>query len=222
MALKKYFALIILIIISSCSSKLPINNTINVYKRFQDYSLEKPIKVFSREDLKDINYPLIEVRTNGVLKQTLMLPVSERENFVNYTSGSGQIITMNGAIISKTNGFNINLISVDLNIDSPLLFLKKPHEWPKESYRKYSYLTPLNSIKNFDFKCEFSIEKIEIVEIVEKKDNLYKLVENCFNSNYNFSNLYWADKSGFIWKSKQFLKKDIFADVYIINKNKPF
>ena len=40
-----------------------------------------------------------------------MLPLSERNGFANFTSGSGQNITMYGATISKTYGLNVGMIS---------------------------------------------------------------------------------------------------------------
>ena len=68
--------------------------------------------------LNHINYPLIEIKTEGILKQALMLPLSTRDGYVNYTSGSGQIITMKGAVV-RTNGMNNHLLSMETNENSP-------------------------------------------------------------------------------------------------------
>ena len=64
--------------------------------------------------LKDFNYKIIEIKTTGVVKQLLMLPISTRNNFINYTSGNGQSLTLyDGYSIIRENGFNFNLVSLE-------------------------------------------------------------------------------------------------------------
>ena len=81
-----------------------------------------------------------------ILKQSLMLPLSQRNNYFNYSSGSGQLITINGFTVIKTNGININLLSVELPKESPLLNRMEPRFWPLEGKRKYSFLTHLKNV----------------------------------------------------------------------------
>ena len=126
MEIKSIIFFIILFLVSSCSSSSTLTDKAKIYKKFDKVSKTVPIKLFNRKELEFLNYPLIEIQTNGILKQALMLPISRRDNYVNYWSGSGQSITMDGFIISKTNGINIDLLSVELNNNSPLLNEKKP------------------------------------------------------------------------------------------------
>ena len=71
-----------------------------MYSLYIDSKKTKEIKVFSKKELEEISYPLIEVKTNGILKQALMLPISNRNNITNYISGSGQSITIQGQLIT--------------------------------------------------------------------------------------------------------------------------
>ena len=129
---------------------------------------------------------------------------------------------MNGFIVSKTNGINIDLLSVELNKNSPLLNEKEPKLWPSNGTRKHSYLNHLNEINNISFKCNFfPVEKEKIV-IVEIEYELIKINEQCLNDEILFNNKYWVDNYGFIWKSNQWLNKDVIAKVSIIKSIKEF
>ena len=216
MALKQLLLFIFIVFLSSCSSSKSINENFNNIKTLKDYSIEKPIKVFSRKDIENIEYPLIEIKTNGILRQALMLPISQRGNFVNYTSGSGQIITMNGAVITKTNGFNINLISVEINKNSPLLFLKRPENWQEKGYRTYSYVNSINQIYSETYECKLILKEKQEVFIVGTRYKLTNIEEQCIKEDKSFVNLYWVDDNGFVWQSNQRLKNKIFAFLTII------
>ena len=128
-------------VFSSCSSSNSFIDRFEILKNINSMSAEKPIKIFSRQELEYINYPLIEIQTNGILKQALMLPLSQRDNYFNFSSGSGQLITMNGFVVTKTNGINIDLLSVEVSLKKPLLKKIEPRLWPLEGKRKYSFLT---------------------------------------------------------------------------------
>ena len=117
MAIKNLIFLIILLSSCSFNDQSKIENIEKMIDAFSSSLDEKPIKEIKRDEIKDIPYPLIEVRTNGILKQAVMLPLSERGGFSNYTSGEGQNLTKNGALITKTFGLNVGMIShkVDKN-----------------------------------------------------------------------------------------------------------
>ena len=121
MALTIAKKIIICIFLFACSSSSSIYERLEIINKFNSLSAERPIKVFSRQELENIHYPLIEIQTNGILKQSLMLPLSQRDNYFNYSSGSGQLITMNGFVVSKTNGINIDLLLVQVTKESALL-----------------------------------------------------------------------------------------------------
>jgi len=129
MALKIIIKIIICFFVFSCSSSSSFFERLEMIKNINSMSDEKPIKIFSRQELENINYPLIEIKTNGILKQSLMLPLSQRNNYFNYSSGSGQLITINGFVVTKTNGINIDLLSVEVPKESPLLNRMDPRFW---------------------------------------------------------------------------------------------
>ena len=216
MALKIIIKMIICFLVFSCSSSSSFFDRLEIIKNINSMSSEKTIKVFSRQELENIKYPLIEIQTNGILKQSLMLPLSQRNNYFNYSSGSGQLITMNGFIVTKTNGMNIDLLSVEVPKQSPLLNKLEPRFWPLKGKRKYSFLTHLNQIENYSFSCVFKLLEKEKINIVEIDYNFIKITENCISGQNSFVNVYWVDDNGFIWKSKQWLRNEVYADISVI------
>ena len=178
-----------------------------------------PEKKLTKEIIDSVGYPLIEIRTNDIIKRQLLLPISYRENFINFFSGSGQSLTIHSFLISKTNGFNTYLSSVEASTNSPLIKQTPTNLWPNKDNRTYGFITAQNKIESISFECFFSNLGIDKIEIISKNYKLHKIKESCFSKNTKFDNFYWADNSGYIWKSKQWISfKNIFAEVLILKK----
>ena len=97
MAIIRLISLIIIILsIISCSSIEENSRLSDVFEMYKNQNKEKKVIPITKEMIEKIDYPLIEIQTNGILIQTLMLPLSTRNGIVNYTSGSGQLITLHG------------------------------------------------------------------------------------------------------------------------------
>ena len=77
--------------------------------------MTKPVelKSFTSDMFKNFDYPIIEVKTSGIIKQILMLPLTQRDDYFNYSSGNGQSIVYSGQFIAKTNGFEAHLLSFE-------------------------------------------------------------------------------------------------------------
>ncbi len=216
---KKVFIILVLLLISSCSS------IENKRKNFQKIialvsanANETDLIEISKDDVENINYPLIQVRTNDVLKHAVMLPISNRNGYTNFLSGSNQSITLHGTMITKTNGLNANLISLEMKLNSPLIKKTPLTKWPLTSSRKYTFITPDHRFRDVFVNCVLEFVKNE--KITTLKNNSFstsKYKEVCNNKNIYFENFYWADKEGFIWKSKQWIsEKQVFANLTVL------
>ena len=146
-----------------------------------------------------------------------MIPLSIRQNRINYTSGSGQTLTMFGAVVIRTNGMNNYLLSMELNKNSPLITNLSIKKWPLFSKKTYKFLNSLNNETILNVDCEYTIGNTEEIEIVDYKYNLSLITEKCKNEKISFENKYWIDEKGFIWKSVQWLGKKNIAQISIIN-----
>ncbi len=216
MALSKtLFFLLFACLITSCSNFEQRKDFISNYFTFE----EKPYVSFNRSDLDNVKYPLIEVRTNHVIKQVLLLQISYRDGFANYFSGSGQALTMQGALITKTNGFDANLISLKIPKNSSMLVLKSIDKWKKSEKRTYKFVTSGFQEQIIEVLCERSFKKKKKIKIYGIDYDLTKVVETCRNSKLNFENIYWVDYEGFVWRSKQWVSpKRVFIDINILNR----
>ena len=184
---------------------------------YKSQNKEKKVIPITKEMIEKIDYPLIEIQTNGILIQTLMLPLSTRNGIVNYTSGSGQLITLHGSLITKTNGMDVNLISLQIDSTNPLIQKEKIINWSKEKFLKtYQYLTPTFSIETLKFECKFENFVKDTIFVLEEIV-LTKVTEKCVNNEISFKNFYWVNKEGIVISSSQWLNKfNIVANIKIL------
>ena len=218
MAIIRLISLIIIILsIISCSSIEDNSRLSDVFEMYKSQNKEKKVIPITKEMIEKINYPLIEIQTNGILIQTLMLPLSTRNGIVNYTSGSGQLITLHGSLITKTNGMDVNLISLQIDPTNPLIQKEKIINWSKEKFLKtYQYLTPTFSIETLKFECKFENFVKDTIFILEEIV-LTKVTEKCVNNEISFKNFYWVNKEGIVISSSQWLNKfNIVANIKVL------
>mgnify|MGYP001228522484 CR=1 FL=1 len=208
--------LIIISLLSACTS-LPqkTENIQKIFKMFSARSIDTHSIEISLEEIENIKYPLIQVKTNDVIKHSVLLPISERNGFKNYISGSKQNITLKGFTITKTHGFNAYLISLEIFSDSHLVKPTPYIMWPEKIKKVYTFVTPLNTSKTIEVQCVYEVQGEEEVSLLKNEIKILKKInENCYGLGFNFKNIYWIDKFGFIWKSRQWIsEKNIFADL---------
>ena len=175
--------------------------------------------ILTRKDLDHINYPLIKIETNGLLIETLMIPISTRGIYRNYISGQGQTINLQEYLISKTNGINVNLVSLETQKNDPLIKKTPLEQWPKKLNRKYLHLTPTYSLKETNVKCTLEVLENEKIEIVEFFYDLRRVEEKCFYEKIFFKNKHWVDSGGEIWKSMQWISpNNIYMTLTVLKK----
>lgn len=212
--------LIILFALAACTSKDNTSQISKIYSLYKGQNQNKELKNFNRNEFSNIKYPLIEVRTNGILIQALMLPLSERDGYRNYTSGSGQNLTLKNHHIVRTHGMNIFLNSSDVKNQNPISNIIKLDNWPKRLKREYRFLTPLFSEYKVEAYCSIEILEKEKLSIIGKDYKLTRIKEKCDYQNENFENNFWASNDGFIWKSKQWIPyKNIYIEINLIKNS---
>lgn len=208
--------LILSVLLVSCSSKMENRNVSKLVDLYKEMTKPVVLKTYTREMFENIDYPLIEVRTDNIIKQALMIPLTQRNGYYNYSSGSGQSITMHGAMVVKTNGFETYLLSNQIE-SGPFLIKTPLKNWPQVSSREYSFLKPDNSIETITFECKLNFVDLEEIVIVDKKHQTMQITENCKSKFEDFVNTYWVDEKGFVWKSKQWVStKDIYMEIFIL------
>lgn len=219
MAIKKLLLLTVCLFFSSCSSSRDTSNIEKVFDLYKNRNKEIKIVDIPEAKLAKLTYDIIEIRTSGILKQGVFLSMTSRQNYKNFTSGMGQIVTMNGAIVSKTLGMDIYLNSVEFSNNNPFDNYTKIQDMPKKTEKQYRFLLPTNKEKEIIFTCEIKIKEKETIVLLEKKHSLNKVIESCNSKQNNHRNIYWIDNDGYVWKSRQWISnKGIYADVNVLKK----
>ncbi len=204
--IKKKIFFVLLLIISSCSSNKDFSRAKYIFENYLNPKNKDVEKEITSEMLKDINYPIIMVQTNKIVQRALMLPMTTRDGFQNFTSGSGKSLTTQGSLITKTNGFNAYLISAKVNETSPLTTNLEPENWPKEEYFEYSFISSDFKIKSYSVECKYLSSTDETIKILENNIKLKKIIQNCsYNKNNEYENIFWLRENGEILKSQQYL-----------------
>ena len=212
MAVKKTLKFIIFFLFLSGCSSVNFEKLKKISEQYKNQ--DKEILEIKKTDLINVHYPVLEARTNHIIKRVLMLPISTRNDYKFYSNGGSQALTLKGALVTKTIGFDAGLISLELDDNSPLVKETKYLNWPKTSIRKYSYITHLNSSKTVKFECEINSAQEEEITILEDKIKLFKIHENCNNIMSSFTNTYWLNDDGKIIKSIQKIsEKNIYLTI---------
>lgn len=216
MEIKRHLLFIFLaLFLSSCSKDQDFSKLENIYTLYKNQNNNPEVKFFEKEMFNDFDYKIIEIKTTGVVVQVLMLPITQRNGIFNYTSGQGQSITIDGDYITKTNGFDIDLVSLEnfkKNVDSDISYSYK-------SKKIYKFLTPTFTLNDMMFLCERKLLKNETLNILGDLKKVSLISEKCSNENVNFENFFWYDKRGYLWKSKQvFPKNGILAEITVLKQ----
>ncbi len=217
--IKLLFFIVSFFYISSCSSSMDNSNVEKVFDLYKNRNKEIKIVDIPKEKINGLPFDVLELRTTGILKQGVFLSMTSRDNFKNFTSGMGQIITMDGALISKTYGMNVFLNSLEIIDKNPFDNFTKITNIPDNIEKKYKFLLPTNTEKEILFKCEIKIHNEETITLLGKKFTLKKVIEDCFSKNQSHKNTYWMGDDGYVWKSRQWLSGDnIYADINVLKK----
>ena len=212
--------LLTVLCLASCSivESDKLNTTKSTLERLielnKDSNQAKPIIDIKKEIVDYIQYPLIEVRSNGIIRQVLMIPLSTRDQVRYFTSGGGQSLTISNNLVTKTKGINVELISVEFDKKSPVTKQMPIHNWPKVLNRIYHYSSPGFKIISIQFNCKIGKPVEEMIILQEENLYLSKVKEKCKSKSLNFENTYWLNEQGKIYKSIQWVSpKNIYLEI---------
>ena len=125
MEIRNSFVIIIVLFLFSCSSARDTSKLNDVIELYKNRNKEVEIVEIPREKISNLPYDILEIRTNGILKQGVFLLMTSRGTYKNFTSGMGQLLTFNGAILTKTNGLDVFLNSLEIKKKIHLTTLPK-------------------------------------------------------------------------------------------------
>jgi Group 4 capsule polysaccharide lipoprotein gfcB, YjbF len=165
---------------------------------------EQPREI-TRAELNQIPYATISLQA-GDNPRAFVVPLADNGGYLVYQDAARRGIVMRGGLITATHGFGYNLDSVAHRHDDPIAVPTPLPLWPGMVERSYDFTIRGQIPYQIAVMCEFDRGVREIIEIVELRLEVVRMVETCTNPERRFVNTYWADpESGFIWKSVQWV-----------------
>lgn len=159
----------------------------------------------SRADLEQIPYATISMK-HGDNQAAFIVPIADNGGYLAYQDSVNRGITLHGGLITATHGFGHDLDSVAHRDDDPVFTPTPPQNWPGMLARSYGFNIRGESTFEITVQCTSRRANAEVIEIVERRFQLLRMVETCVNAKRQFTNTYWVDaQSGFIWKSEQWV-----------------
>lgn len=163
-----------------------------------------PIEI-TRAQIEEIPSALIALRV-GEMPRALVAPIVDNSGYLVYQDPARRGIVMRGGLITATHGFGYNLDSVKHGLDDPVVVPTPVAEWPVEVSRSYAYTIRGQQRYDIAVVCHFERGVRELIEIVELRFEVVRVIETCVNPRRTFVNTHWvAPDSGFIWKSQQWV-----------------
>ena len=210
--MKIYIITISLLFISSCSF-LQKNNIAQGYTE-TFYAIKNAVVGFedpsiSIETINNIPYASMFLKIGKGPKGLLILESISKEEQTWISSDSVYIVLKGGRIV-RTEGLKNDLV----NVIFPEFDFKQMMRSDFRSFDTfYSYDNPV--LNNLELKVSYKIKDKQIVNLLKGNTELILIEENISNSDlgWNFTNKYWIDQVGDIWKSEQYIspKLPIFS-----------
>lgn len=214
MMLKKIISIASLTALAACGSEKNGEATIGTaFRGLAKTGLAKVIPKKAKNTKKSqqtLNRQMIsESKNKLVLGQLDRLGVvnlfektAQNGNNATYRSSSALSITLDNGIIVATRGIALDLMSQSSELSARQMFSSHAAQGPYK--RKHRYLTTDSKLVTVSYICESSFSGAETIEIIGKKYNTRKFVENCKHPAFSFQNEYWVGANARdVWKSKQ-------------------
>lgn len=158
----------------------------------------------TRAELDQIQAAIIGLSL-GELDPVYMAALADNGGYVTYQDKGRRGVVLRGGGVSGTLGLGDDLYAVKYALDDPVANRTPTAQWPSEVVRSYEYRVRDLDDYLITVSCELELQGYTKYEIVEVELPVAKFTERCSNAARSFENTYWADQTGFIWASRQWL-----------------
>lgn len=158
----------------------------------------------TRAALNRVPFATISIApTDDEDRRTYIVAVANNNGYVSFQEPSGRSVVLFGNLLTSTNGLGVDLSAVKHQIDDPIAVKTPVLNWPDVVVRNYQI--SLGSRPNIEITVTCTLQTIarESIEVVELNFDVTRVQETCRNTRREFSNTYWVDDDGQIWKSIQ-------------------
>jgi len=139
-------------------------------------------------------------RESGALLQK----AGENGDEVTWISPDGISVTYDRGVLVATRGLGPDLMAA--NVSGTVAALR---QGAGSSQRVHEYLDGNDQIVRRSFDCRIERAGNERIVILERSYETVRYEENCESGSQRFQNIYWADKAGVVWKSRQLISPPV-------------
>lgn len=188
----------------------------NFFRRLGDLALrsvaggkEVAPRELTRAELNQIPYATIAVSSDGG-PRAYLVPQANNGGYLDYRDESGNSVRVLGGAVAGLQTAGRDLDAVLFEPADPIARPRPLAQWPGQVWRQYQYTQHQLGPYVISLRCVFEPEAQETIEIVELAFTLIRVRETCANARRSVTNTYWVDpRTGFIWKSQQWLGPQI-------------
>lgn len=178
-----------------------------------------PSARLSRAQVEAAGVAMVRLRSLDQAGRSTFAAQAVNGAYVSYISRFGQMVTLNGSLITGSRGIGTDLLSLAPDPNDPLTRPTPLGDWPSAITRTYRFPGSGPGGRAISVSCTYvpgQEREMEIVEIVHKGR---QIEENCTDGEtVAFTNTHFADlQSGRVWRSVQWLgATQGFVDLEVI------
>ena len=178
---------------------------VETFKAINNILFGFPEEKINADIINQIPYASILLRIGNGPEGLMILESIENEKHI-WVSADGVFIATNKGRIVGTKGLGNNLQKVLHEIDFKAS-LDIKNRTNSKAY--YSYENP--NLINLELETSYTVSGIEEVLILDKTRKLTRLDEVIENRylGWKATNKYWIDKTGYVWKSEQYISPKV-------------
>ncbi|QQA43074.1 YjbF family lipoprotein [Pelagovum pacificum] len=129
---------------------------------------------------------------------------------VTWLSPDGITVTYENGLLVATRGLGPDLMAA--NVSGTVAAIR---QGGGSVTRSHEYLDGLDHLVRQDYSCTVTRVGNEPIEIFEVAHATVKYEESCQSAGATFTNTYWVDNSGVVWKSRQLISPPVgYLDTY--------
>ncbi|SLN42701.1 YjbF family lipoprotein [Roseisalinus antarcticus] len=134
----------------------------------------------------------------------LLQRAGENGRKITWLSEDGISVTYEQGLLVATRGLGPDLIAASVSGTVAAM-----RQGGGEARRVHEYLDGNDAIVRVDFDCRINRVGSDPITIYEYSYDTVKYEENCQSGGQRFTNTYWIDQAGVVWKSRQLISPPV-------------
>lgn len=161
----------------------------------------------TRDRIEASEKPLFFVELPKRGAQSALVPVLGSPRGVTWGTPDGITVTLDDGLVIATRGLGGDLMAVDTGA------LRQALASGGQVQRMHDYLNGNDQIERSVYECRVSVGGSERIAIFGRSYDVRRVTEACTGGDPDrvgggaFTNLYWVDAQGTIWKSRQWISQ---------------